>query len=264
MKPAPFHYAEARSIDEALALLAQHGADARILAGGQSLGPMLNLRTVRPSHLIDISRIAALRSIDERADGSMRLGAGVTHAQLEDRVGQSALSHYLATVAAEIGYRAIRTRGTVAGSLAHADPAADWPVALAALGALVTVASTRGERSIPIGELITGLFETGLAAADVITAIEIPPPARFAWGFRKIVRKTGEFAHAIAASVVRSDESVDLWLGALDGTPRRIATDRGNVYESVQAAIATSDEYARHLHAHNAALAVSEAVARWQ
>lgn len=263
MKPAPFGYSAARSIDEALELLDRAGSEARILAGGQSLGPMLNLRAARPSHLVDISRIDALRSIEERADGSLRLGAGVTHAQLEDRAATSELARLLALAAGGIGYRAIRTRGTLAGSLAHADPAADWPVVLAALGASVTATSADAQRSIPVAEFIVGMFESQLRFGEIITAIEIPAGARFTWGLRKVVRKSGEFAHALAACVHRGGDTVDVWLGALAGPPKRVNVGRAVAYETVLATLDVADDYERHLHAFNAARAVTDALDRW-
>ncbi|MGH6814515.1 MAG: FAD binding domain-containing protein, partial [Hyphomicrobiaceae bacterium] len=133
MKPAAFDYARPATVEEAVAMLAATPG-AKVLAGGQTLGPMLNLRLVQPAVLIDIARIAELADVEEDA-GSVTLGATVTHAAIEDRRVKDPTGGFLAEVARGIAYRAVRTRGTVGGSLAHADPAADWLSCLTALGA---------------------------------------------------------------------------------------------------------------------------------
>ena len=268
MKPAAFDYHAAASVADALGLLQRLGADARILAGGQSLGPMLNLRSVRPSHLIDISRIAALQSIESRSDGSIRLGAGVTHAQIED-ASTSTLpgdtGRYLRHVAQGIAYRAIRTRGTLAGSLANADPAADWPVALAALDARIELAGPTGLHTVPVAAFVVGVFATTATPDQMVTAIEIPGSPTFGWGYRKETRKAGEFPHALAACVHRGGPTAKVWLGAMQGRPLAIDIDLGSreaMYTRMHASLAAvSDAYERHLHALTAISAVIEAQA---
>ena len=201
MKAAAFAYARAASAAEAIAMLAAD-PDARLLAGGQSLGPMLNLRLARPATLIDIKRAAGLRSL-QADDRHLRLGACWTHAEIEDGTIEDPTRGLLAHVARGIAYRAVRNRGTVGGSLAHADPAADWLTTMAVLGATIIIQGTGGTRSCPAAAFVQGPFATALASAELIVAIEVPrlsPAAR--WGYHKVCRKTGEFARAIGAAVV--------------------------------------------------------------
>ena len=195
-----------------------------------------------------------------RSDGALRLGACVTHAALEDRPTRTDLDRLLGHVARDIAFRAIRTRGTIAGSLAHADPAADWPVVLAALGASLTLHGPAGERRLAVADFIVGLFETRLAPAEIAVSVEIPAAAHLGWGFRKVARKAGEFAHALAACVHRGDTALEVWLGALGDRPRPFVVERAAVYASIHAALDVGDGYERHLHAHNAAEAVNDAL----
>jgi carbon-monoxide dehydrogenase medium subunit len=285
MKPAPFGYQRARSIDDAFAALSAAGDDdVRVVAGGQSLGPMLNLRMVRPTLLVDIHRIDALRTVCVASDGSIRIGACVTHAELEDAAADGPLSgpggDFIRHVAGGIAYRAIRTRGTIGGSLAHADPAADWPCALAALGATIELAGAGGTRRVPAASFGRGLFETALEPGEIIVWVELPAAPVSAWGYRKHCRKTGEFPHALAACVDRPsaggqpDGRIQVWLGATGGAPVAITLERSKVaglpepaaerrsaLRSMVAAllpeaIDRGDAYARHLHAQIAAEAI--------
>ena len=197
MKPAAFAYERPSDLAAAMALLGQ--GDARLLAGGQSLGPMLNLRLVQPQLLVDLAGIAELRDCEQNADG-VRLGALVTHAMIEDGRVPDPTGGILAAVAAGIGYRAIRNRGTIGGSLAHADPAADWLAALAALGADAVVAGAGGERRVAVAELAQSAFQTVLGDGEILVAVEVPAVSGAArWGWTKLCRKPGEFAQAIAA-----------------------------------------------------------------
>jgi carbon-monoxide dehydrogenase medium subunit len=200
MKPAPFDYARPASLSEAIGLLAGT-ADAKVLAGGQTLGPMLNLRLAQPTLLVDITRIAELAAVHEHPD-TITLGATVTHAAIEDGRIADPTRGFLPRVAQGIAYRAVRTRGTIGGSLAHADPAADWLACLTALGADVVAQGQRGERRIPVAQLVRGAMDTDLGHDEVIAGIRIPrfsKEARF--GYHKICRKTGEFAEAIGVAV---------------------------------------------------------------
>jgi carbon-monoxide dehydrogenase medium subunit len=200
MKPVAFDYARPKTIDEAVALLSAN-PDAKVLAGGQTLGPMLNLRLAQPALLIDITRIAELAAVREDAN-SITIGATVTHAAIEDGRVTDPTSGFLAKVARGIAYRAVRSRGTIGGSLAHADPAADWLSCLSALGADVLLRGARGARSLAVSAFMRGAMETELAHDELVTAIRIPkfsPRARF--GYHKICRKTGEFAEAIGVAV---------------------------------------------------------------
>jgi aerobic carbon-monoxide dehydrogenase medium subunit len=221
MKPVAFEYVRARDLDSALAALREGGEASRPLAGGQSLGPMLNLRLARPALLVDIGRIAALRQVERRGD-VWHLGAGVTHAMVED--GAGGLDGMPAAVARTIAYRAVRNRGTVGGSLAHADPAADWLLALAAMDARVVARLGRESREIAVTALATGAFATCLAPGELLTGIRIPalsPAAR--WGYAKACRKAGEFADAASAVVMDATRGcARIVLGALGGPPRLI------------------------------------------
>ncbi len=200
MKPVDFAYRRPGSVREAVAILGGE-ADAKLIAGGQTLGPMLNLRLARPSLLVDISRLAELQMVTETADGLL-IGAGVTHAAIEDQRIPDLSLGLLTHVASGIAYRAVRNRGTVGGSMAHADPAADWLATFVALGARVEIAGARGTRSLDAQSFVTGALTTVLAADEIVTGLHIPrlsPAAR--WGYHKICRKTGEFADAIGVIV---------------------------------------------------------------
>jgi len=238
MKPAPFAYTRAATIAEAIDLLAAE-PDARLLAGGQSLGPMLNLRLARPTRLIDIKRAADLRML-EADSNRIRFGACWTHAEIEDRTIEDSTRGLLPHVARGIAYRAVRNRGTVGGSLAHADPAADWLTTLAALGATIIVHGATGARSCPATTFVQGPFTTALGPAELIVAIEVPrlSPAA-SWGYEKICRKTGEFARAIGAAIL--DEPTGLArvvCGAIGGAPIELPRTAARLAEAGAAAAA--------------------------
>jgi carbon-monoxide dehydrogenase medium subunit len=262
MKAAAFDYARPHDVGEALGLLAQAKGDAKVLAGGQSLGPMLNLRLARPGLLIDISRLDELRGIEDAGD-AWRIGAAVTHSEIEDAHGALRGGEMLVEVAAGIAYRAVRNRGTIGGSLAHADPAGDWPLALAALGADVVLRGPAGERSVPAATVITAAFTTEVRDDEIITAVVVPKlsgAARF--GYFKFCRKTGEFPEASSAVAIDLEQdAARVYLGALSGPPqplpeiaRRIAegghaaVTRAAAAEAV-AAIASLDPIERRMHA---------------
>jgi aerobic carbon-monoxide dehydrogenase medium subunit len=221
MKAAAFDYVRPRDVDEAITLLAQGKGNAKALAGGQSLGPMLNLRLARPGLLVDISRLEELRAIEDAGD-RWRIGAAVTHSAIEDANGALGGGAMLVEVAAGIAYRAVRNRGTIGGSLAHADPAGDWPLALAALGADVVLRGPAGERILPAGRLIIAAFTTEIRDDEIMTAVLVPKlssGARF--GYFKFCRKTGEFPEASAAAVIDPErDAVRVYLGALSGPPQ--------------------------------------------
>jgi len=198
MKPVAFAYARPASVGEAAQMLAAEPG-AKVLAGGQTLGPILNLRLAQPALLIDIARIPELAAVGQDAHG-VTIGATVTHAAIEDGRVPDPTGGFLARVARGIAYRAVRTRGTIGGSLAHADPAADWVSCLSALGAQVSIRGATGARSLAVDTFVRGTMETALARDELLTAVHIPrfsPRARF--GFYKICRKRGEFAEAIGA-----------------------------------------------------------------
>ena len=218
MKAAAFEYVRPRDLAEAVRALGA-GSGAKLLAGGQSLGPMLNLRLARPRLLIDIARLDALRRIDDAGD-AWRVGGAVTHAEIEDATLPGGAM--LVAVAGGIAYRAVRNRGTIGGSLAHADPAADWPLALAALDATVVVRGPAGERRVAADRFMTAAFTTALGDDEIVEAVLVPKlsaAARF--GYFKFCRKTGEFPEASAAVVLDPARRVArLFVGALSGAPQ--------------------------------------------
>jgi carbon-monoxide dehydrogenase medium subunit len=201
MKPVVFDYARPASLAEAVAILSAQ-PNAKVLAGGQTLGPMLNLRLAQPALLVDIARVAELAAVGQDADG-VTIGATVTHAAIEDGRLPDPTGGFLARVARGIAYRAVRTRGTLGGSLAHADPAADWLTCLTALGAGVIIAGGAGTRSMQLSHFVRAAMETELAPDELLTAVRVPRFSRAArFGFHKICRKTGEFAQAIGVAVL--------------------------------------------------------------
>jgi len=219
MKAARFDYVRPTSLAEALVLIAE-APDAKVLAGGQTLGPMLNLRLAQPPLLIDIARLAELAEVAEDQDG-VTLGATITHAAIEDGRVTDPTAGFLSQVAAGIGYRAVRTRGTIGGSLAHADPAADWLVALAALGAELNLAGLDGRRRVALSGFVEGAMQTVLRSNELITGVwlgKFSSAARF--GYHKICRKVGEFADAIGAAAYDPERGVRrLAVSTLAGAP---------------------------------------------
>lgn len=203
MKPAPFGYTHAATLAEAIGALATPGTDAKAVGGGQSLGPMLNLRLARPARLVGLAHLAQMQQVSETAS-AIRIAAGVTHAAIEDGHTPEPIPGVLRHVAAGIAYRAVRNRGTIGGSLAHADPAADWVSAMTVLDATVETATTGGKgREIPMVNFMQGAYRTALEPGEVIVAVNLPKYSGQArWGYYKICRKVGEFAMAIGAIVV--------------------------------------------------------------
>jgi carbon-monoxide dehydrogenase medium subunit len=218
MKPIAFDYVRPHGVDDALATARQNG-DTKFIAGGQSLGPMLNLRLARPSLLVDISRLPELRHAEQRGS-SWVIGAAITHAEIEDGRTPAGKSGMLPEIARQIAYRAIRNRGTIGGSLAHADAAADWPLALSTCGAAVHLKSASGTRALAVSDFLQSSFTTMLADGEMLTAVEIPVPSQSArWGYFKLCRKAGEFPIASAAIVIDGDKC-RVFLGALADRPR--------------------------------------------
>ena len=234
MKAARFDYARPEQLDQAVAMLGGEGA--RAFAGGQSLGPMLNLRLARPAALVDIGRLVELRRVEERADGAF-FGAGITHAEFEDGAVPDPTGGVLASVARGIAYRAVRNRGTIGGSLAHADPAADWPTTLSALGAVLHLAGPGGRRELAVEDFLHGAFQTALAPGEIIAGVFVPRLSASArWGYRKSCRKAGEFAEAMCAVLVDSACNVcRLAIGATEGKPIVLTTAEDIVAEPERA-----------------------------
>jgi aerobic carbon-monoxide dehydrogenase medium subunit len=227
MKPAPFELARPANLAEAAAALAQRPGAARLLAGGQSLGPMLNLRLVHPAMLVAIGHLPELGAVAEDAD-AVTIGAAVTHAAIADGRTPDIGGGILARIAEGIAYRAVRNLGTIGGSLCHADPAADWLCTLTALGASALTWSETGGRAIPLTQFVTGAFRTALAPGEIVQAVRVPrPSAQARWGYYKACRKPGEFAHAMAAVLDDPARGVRrAVIGAVGGPPGVLEGER--------------------------------------
>lgn len=206
MKPAPFAYHRAASAEEALALLAEHGSEAKPLAGGQSLIPAMNFRLARPAVLVDLNGASDLAGIAVATDGGLRIGAMTRHRALERSADVAARAPLLAEAMPWVAHAQIRTRGTVGGSVAHADPAAELPAVFAALGARYQVRGRTGARWIAADAFATGLFATALEEGELLTAIELPAlPPRTGCAFLEMARRHGDFALAGVACAVTRD-----------------------------------------------------------
>jgi 2-furoyl-CoA dehydrogenase FAD binding subunit len=226
MKPRPFDYVRPDTVEEAVALLAEHGDDARILAGGQSLLPMLNLRLLDVGVLIDISRIAALDIIGE-GGGAIEIGAAVTQNRL---MAWPQLSQKLPLVAAAlpfVGHFQTRNKGTVCGSIAHADPSSELALTLAVLGGEVVLRSKRGTRALAAREFQQDMLTTARAADELIVAVRFPVTAGQGVAFREVARRHGDFAIVALAAVIEKEGTVRLGVGGMAGKPvvRRIEGD---------------------------------------
>jgi len=199
VKPARFDFVRPASLAEASRLLTGASEAARLVAGCQSLGPMLNLRLATPRLLIDLTGIAELARVEDHGD-AVTVGACITHANIEDRRLPGPGLDALVGIARHIAYRAVRNRGTIGGSLCHADPAADWVAVLCAFDAQCIVFAPGGRRLVPASGFVAGAFENVLAPGEILEAVTIPrlsPHGRF--GYYKVCRKAGEFASALGA-----------------------------------------------------------------
>jgi carbon-monoxide dehydrogenase medium subunit len=241
VKPVAFAYERPADIATAIALAGRDGVAAKFIAGGQSLGPMLNLRLAQPDLLVDLTAIDELRAVDESAD-ALLLGACITHADIEDGRVPDIARGALSGVARDIAYRAVRNRGTIGGSLAHADPAADWITCLAALGASVVIEGASGRRVLSIEDFVVGVFETALAANEVVAAVSIPRVSRLArWGYYRICRKAGDFAHAIGAVLYDPDRALcRAVMGATETRPI-VLTDASALFGGTADLVASFD-----------------------
>jgi CO/xanthine dehydrogenase FAD-binding subunit len=270
MKPAAFDYIAADSIAMAATALAQAGDDGKIIAGGQSLVPMLNFRMLRPSILVDINRIAGLDVIEETS-GTIRIGALTRHYQLETSPLIARHLPVLSCAMTHVAHLAIRNRGTIGGSLAHADPAAELPMMALLLDAELRVASSSGERTVAARDFFLGALTVDLAASEIVTEVVLPKlPPRTGWGFEEVARRHGDFAlAAVAATLTVSNGAIKQARIALTGvgaTPLRAAEPEcllighalepdlvSRVIEAVRAKIEpetdlhASSDYRRHL-----------------
>ena len=245
MKASPFDYARPNTVAEASELLAQPGINTAAIAGGQSLVPMLNLRVAQIDLLVDLSRLDELKAVNETPD-TVQIGALTSHAAIEDGKIPDCSDGLMRRVASTISYRAVRNHGTIGGSVALADPAADWPGCLIALNATVRIASRNGTRAEPVSDFIKGLYSTSLTTGEIVLGFEVPlSNAPLRWGFAKVVRKSGAFANSIAFVVgCVTDGSTSVILSAasprpisLEGTARQIANRRDDK-DTLRAAIA--------------------------
>jgi carbon-monoxide dehydrogenase medium subunit len=227
MKPAAFRYFAPRTLDEALALLAEHGEAGKVLAGGQSLVPAMNFRLARPASLIDINRVAGLDYVREQ-DGTLRIGALARHARFERPLADGALGAFLPLVARHIAHLPIRVRGTFAGSLAHADPASEWCLIAATLDAELVVASRRGTRVLRPDTFFVTALTTVLEADELLTEIRLPLfDAGWRAGFAEFSRRAGDYGLAIGAAFLRLENGriaeARIGVGGAADRPARIA-----------------------------------------
>ncbi|MDP6345043.1 MAG: xanthine dehydrogenase family protein subunit M [Alphaproteobacteria bacterium] len=270
MKPPPFAYLAAGSLDEAISALAAGDGEARLLAGGQSLMPMLNFRLLQPGLLISLNRIPGLGGITENG-GGLRIGALTRHAELERSPLVARHFPVLGAAMEHVAHLAIRNRGTIGGSLCHADPAAELPMLMCLLDAGITAQGPAGERTLAAAEFFLGALTTALAEDEIVTAIELPALAEgCGWGFEEMARRSGDFALAGAAAIIsltgdRVSEARLAVMGA-HPTPLRVAAaeallrdqtiDEDTVRAAAEAAAAAvepdndlhaSADYRRHL-----------------
>lgn len=226
MKPASFAYHRPQDLPEALRMLAEYGDGAKLVAGGVSLAPMLNMRLARPSHLIDIGRLP-LTGVTREGD-RLRIGALTRHADVVCDPLVVACAPLLAEAGSQIGHAPIRNRGTIGGSLAHADPAAEWPVAVTAAGGSIRAVSAAGEREIPMAEFGLGYFVTTLQPDEILAGVSVPvSPQGMGWSFLEFSRRVGDFAIVSVAcglQVTRGEiTAAALVLGGVGDVPQRLA-----------------------------------------
>ena len=248
MKAAAFDYVKPRSLDQVISLLQEHGDDARLLAGGQSLLASLNMRLSEPRLLVDITGLDALRGISVQG-GMLRIGALATHTEIEGSPLIAQAAPLLSAAAPHIAHRAIRNAGTWGGSIAHADPAAEWPACLLALGGTVVARGPKGERRIAADDFFQGLYATALEADEVLVAAEIPPATPENWfAFDELARRRGDYAIVGMAITGRHRGGVladtRIVLMGVDSTPRRArrteAVLNGKVVDAAIAATAAA------------------------
>lgn len=265
MKAAAVDYVRPRTLAEAVDLLAHASVEAQVIAGGQSLLALMNLRVASPGLLIDIARLPELLAVANYSDAVL-LGACVTHAAIEDGRVADPSQGLMPRVASTLAYRAVRTRGTIGGSLALSDPAAEWPAVLAALDAEVVLYGPSGRRSLKCAEFTTGIFQTKLAQSEIIESARIPKLSATArCGYVKLCRKSGEFASALAVAVADPERGyARVVCGAANGAPlaladtSRLISERPRDREALHGTIGGDldrasdrhfDEFQRSLHA---------------
>lgn len=231
MKPSTFLYHRPSQLQEALALLETLGADAKVIAGGQSLVPAMNLRLSSPSALVDLSAVKALKTLSLDGPGRLKVGAMVTHARMLHETSVTGTWPLFSHVLPYVAHEAVRNRGTIGGSISHADPAAEWPALCLMLDASIRVESVKGSREVPAESFTLGVYETALEPGEIVTEILFPkhsPSARF--GFHEISRRRGDFAMAGAMVRIELDahqrlEELRLVVFAVEDRPRRLDSD---------------------------------------
>ena len=257
MKAAAFEYEKPADVAAAVKLLSGSEGMGKVIAGGQSLGPMLNLRLAQPQLLVDVRGIEEMRAVTESVD-ALTIGACTTHAAIEDGRLPDVTRGLLPSVAADIAYRAVRNRGTLGGSLAHADPAADWVNTLCLLDAVAILQGPAGRREVRVIEFMQGPFATALAEDELLVAVRVAKLSKSArWGYYKFCRKTGEFAEAIGAVLLDPERKLCRALvGATNSTPHVVADARGfaerfdpaAAMQAVEDAGLGEDAYERQMH----------------
>lgn len=227
MKPAPFMYARPDSVEEALALLQAGGDEAKVLAGGQSFVPLLNLRIASVDAVVDLNRLSELAYIKRDAD-TLCIGAMTRHRQVEVSEEVQAVQPLLARAAAEVGHLAIRNRGTIGGSLVHADPAAEWPLVAVTLDAQLVVRSHQSTRTVAAREFFLGPLTTAIEPNEILCEVRFPlAPVGAVWGFQELCRRPGDFAIVAVACQLSLDHSetcsaAALAVGGAHATPLHI------------------------------------------
>lgn len=250
MKPAPFDYLRAASQDEALDALRREGGNARVLAGGQSLVPMLNMRLARPAVLVDIMGVEAWQRVEPQGDG-LRIGAAVRQAAVEHRPGLARRQPLLAAALAHLGHAQTRSRGTICGSAAHADPSAEVPLVLVALGGAVHLRSHRRRRTVPAEQFFTGMMATSRADDEMIEAVSLPAPQPgTGHAFREVARRHGDFA-IVGCAAVATAKAVRLAIAGVADRPtaRDLPPDIGSALDDALDALAWDLDARDDLHA---------------
>jgi carbon-monoxide dehydrogenase medium subunit len=273
MKASSFDYVAAKTVADASAALASDGATTAAIAGGQSLLPMLNLRVALPDLVVDLGGLDELKEVSISSDNVL-IGALTTHAAIEDGLFTEAFGGLMQRVASKISYRAVRHHGTIGGSVALADPAADWPGCLMALGAKVRISGLKGTRSEPISSFVQGQYQTSLTTDEIIVGFDLPrPTAPLRWGVFKVARKSGAFANSIAFAVSEGNGGpVSIVLGAAAPRPhllskvaeklraKKVSDEilRAAIANDIASLVPQDDAYLMRLHASTVLRAVQE------
>ena len=261
MIPAAFEYQRASSVDEALSLLAEHGDEAKLLAGGHSLLPLMKLRFATPSVLIDVSRLSDLSYIREDGD-EIAIGALTRHLDVETSALLKEQVPLLAHTAGQVGDPQVRHRGTLGGSIAHGDPASDLPAAVLALGGTMVVTGQGGAtRTVAASDFFTGFLETALAPDELLTEVRVPKVPGAGWSFQKLTKRAQDWA-IVGCAVVRTNGSAGIGLVNMGSTPLRATAAEAAIASGASASdaaavadqdaapaadINASEEYRRHL-----------------